>query len=221
MDIFFDLRQKMVAEQIEARGIRDPRVLEAMRQVPRHRFVNSENWDHAYADGPLPTGFGQTISQPYIVALMTSLLHLQGSEKVLEIGTGSGYQAAILALLAREVFTVELYPELAERAEEVLRELGASNVRVIVADGSGGLPDLAPFQGILTTAAAPQVPLPLLEQLDLHGRLVIPVGDSQGQDLQVWEREPESGYELHQIAPVAFVPLRGTYGWKESEWKPR
>ena len=155
MDTFFDLRQKMVAEQIEFRGIRDPRVLAAMRQVPRHRFVSSDQWDHAYADGPQPTGFGQTISQPYIVALMTSLLHLQGTEKILEIGTGSGYQAAILSLLAREVFTIELYPELAERARGVLRELGVNNVMVFVADGSGGLPAQAPFQGTLNDRRCP------------------------------------------------------------------
>ncbi len=219
MDTFFEQRQKMVSEQIEARGIRDPRVLAAMRHIPRHLFVSAEYWDKAYDDGPLPTGLGQTISQPLIVALMTSLLQLRGSEKVLEIGTGSGYQAAILGMLASQVWSIEVFPELAERARKILAELGADNVTVVTADGSGGLPEYSPYQGILMTAAAPQAPLPLLEQLDLHGRLVLPVGDSRGQELQLWERGEQGGFDMQTVTPVAFVPLRGVYGWKEDEWK--
>ena len=221
MDTFFEQRQKMVSEQIEARGVRDPRVLAAMRHVPRHLFVDERFWDKAYADGPLPTGFGQTISQPLIVALMTSLLRLQGDEKVLEIGTGSGYQAVILGMLARQVFTIEFFPELADRARKILAEQGADNVTVVTGDGSGGLPEEAPYQAILMTAAAPQAPLPLLEQLDRHGRLVLPVGDSRGQELQVWERNPQGAFDYETITSVAFVPLRGTYGWKEEEWKSK
>jgi len=214
---FYELRQRMVDEQIQGRGIRNPRVLEVMRQIPRHRFIASEYWEGAYADTPLPTGFGQTISQPYIVALMTSLLHLQGDGTVLEVGTGSGYQAAILSHLARQVHTVEVYPDLAERARRCLAELGITNVRVHVTDGSTGLPEWGPYQGILVTAAAPETPMPLLEQLAVGGRLVLPVGNRQGQNLQLWERMPV-GWEMDEIAPVAFVPLRGKFGWKEDEW---
>jgi protein-L-isoaspartate(D-aspartate) O-methyltransferase len=214
---FYELRQRMVDEQIRGRGIRDPRLLEVMRQIPRHLFITSEYWEGAYADTPLPTGYGQTISQPYIVALMTSLLHLQGNETVLEVGTGSGYQAAILSRLARQVHSVEVFPDLAERARNALAELGVTNVQVHMADGSMGLPEWGPYGGILVTAAAPETPMPLLEQLAEGGRLVLPVGDRQGQNLQLWERKPV-GWEMDEIAPVAFVPLRGKFGWKEDEW---
>lgn len=211
-----NLRHRMVTEQIESRGIRDPRVLAAMRSVPRHVFVDPEFRAKAYTDGPLPAGHGQTISQPYIVALMTALLRLQGGEKVLEVGTGSGYQAAILAQLAGEVHTIEYHPELAQAARERLAALRLDKVRVHVGDGSLGLPEQAPFQGILVTASAPRVPAPLLEQLDLGGRLVLPVGGRGGQDLRVCIRS-ERGIEEEVIAPVAFVPLRGAYGWPEEE----
>jgi len=217
---FSELRERMVANQIEGRGLRDPRLLEVMRHVPRHQFVSSEHWDNAYEDGPLPTQFNQTISQPYIVALMTFLLHLRGTEKVLEIGTGSGYQAAVLSYLAREVHTVEYYNELAEHAREVLAQLDIHNVTVHVGDGSLGLPEFAPYEGILVAAAAPRAPRPLLDQLALGGRLVVPVGSPKGQDLQVWERT-ETGLEMEEIAPVAFVPLRGAFGWNEEEWREK
>lgn len=209
-------RNRMVEEQLIGRDIRDKRVLEAMRSVPRHLFVLPQHRRQAYSDGPLPIGGGQTISQPYIVALMTQLLNLKGDEKVLEIGTGSGYQAAILSKLAREVHSVERDRELAERAVRVLNSLGINNVHVHVGDGSQGLPDHAPYQAILVTAAAPEVPQVMLNQLDDGGRLVIPVGGRFGQFLELWERK---GAEFTQdvLAPVAFVPLRGKFGWTD-EW---
>lgn len=213
-------RERMVADQIAARGIADARVLEAMRQVPRHLFVPEEHRHLAYANGPLPIGHRQTISQPYIVALMTQLLKLQGDEKVLEIGTGSGYQAAVLGHLAREVHTVEQYLALAERAAEVLRELGLTNVHVHVGDGSLGLPEHAPYQAIIATAAAPDVPKPYLQQLAPGGRLVLPVGGPEGQLLQRIVRRG-GGIESEAVAPVAFVPLRGKYGWGEDDWRFR
>lgn len=209
-------RERMVEEQLIGRDIRDRRVLEAMRSVPRHLFVPPQHRRHAYSDGPLPIGGGQTISQPYIVALMTQLLNLKGDELVLEIGTGSGYQAAILSKLAREVHSVERERELAERALRVLSSLGINNVHVHVGDGSQGLPEYAPYQAILVTAAAPEVPQVMLDQLDDGGRLVIPVGGRFGQFLELWERK---GAKFTQdiLAPVAFVPLRGKYGWTD-EW---
>lgn len=214
--IFSAERDRMVEEQLIGRDIRDRRVLEAMRSVPRHLFVLPQHRRQAYSDGPLPIGGGQTISQPYIVALMTQLLNLKGDELVLEIGTGSGYQAAILSRLAREVHSIERDRELAERAVRVLSSLGIDNVHVHVGDGSQGLPEYAPYQAILVTAAAPEVPKVMLDQLDDGGRLVIPVGGRFGQFLELWERK---GAEFNQdiLAPVAFVPLRGKYGWKD-EW---
>ena len=209
-------RERMVRQQLAGRGIRDPRLLDAMRQVPRHRFVPPDELAYAYADGPLPIGSGQTISQPYIVALMTQMLELQGGETVLEIGTGSGYQAAVLAQLARQVYTVERHAELAENARRVLSELGISNVEVLTADGSCGWELHAPYQAILVTAAAPEVPRPLLDQLAEGGRLVLPVGGRGTQILQRWERQGEA-FECEEGIPVAFVPLRGEYGW-ENGW---
>lgn len=169
------LREQMVITQIARRGIEDERLLEAFRRVPRHLFVPPEYREWAYSDGPLPIGRGQTISQPYIVALMISLLHLRGDERVLEIGTGSGYQAALLACLAQEVHTIEYIPELAQEATARLKALGFENVHCHVGDGSLGWPEAAPYHGILVSAAAPQVPAPLLEQLAEDARLVIPV----------------------------------------------
>lgn len=208
----------MVEGQLTARNIRDARVLQAMGSVPRHRFVPLEHRHLSYNDGPLPIGSGQTISQPYIVALMTQLLLLEGEEKVLEIGTGSGYQAAVLARLAQEVHTIERQNRLAEHAQAVLRELGIENVSIHIGDGSQGLPEQAPFQAILVTAAAPEVPPILLEQLAEGGRLVLPVGSRLGQYLERWTR---GGSEFSQevLVPVAFVPLRGRYGWKEEDWE--
>lgn len=211
-------RHHMVERQLETRDIRDRRVLNAMRTVPRHRFVPSEYSHMAYSDGPLPIGSGQTISQPYIVALMTQMLRLEGHETVLEIGTGSGYQAAILAYLASEVHTIERHAELAEHAAQVLKSLELTNVKVYIRDGTLGLPEFAPYQAILVTAAAPQVPQTLLNQLDDGGRLIIPVGGRLGQTLERWERHG-SEYTSEAQIPVAFVPLRGRHGWQEGEWE--
>lgn len=207
----------MVAEQLMERDIRDQRVLEAMKTVPRQLFVPPEHRHLAYADGPLPIGGGQTISQPYIVALMTQMLRLVGDENVLEIGTGSGYQAAILAHLAREVHTIERHARLAENAASTLKELGLVNVHVHVGDGSQGLPEFSPYQAILVTAAAPEAPQSMLDQLDDGGRLVIPVGGQTGQYLQRWQRH-DAGFKQEVLVPVAFVPLRGQSGWKEDKW---
>lgn len=207
-------RLRMVREQIMSRGVRDPRVLEAMRQVPRHRFVLAEYEGIAYTDGPLPIGQGQTISQPYIVALMSEMLELEGDETVLEVGTGSGYQAAVLAHLAQTVHTIERHAALAEGAERVLQELGLSNVVVHLGDGTLGLPRYAPYQAIMVTAASPGVPQPLLDQLADGGRLVIPVGGHGSQMLERWRRQGAS-FDQEQVLPVAFVPLRGAHGWKE------
>jgi protein-L-isoaspartate(D-aspartate) O-methyltransferase len=208
-------REEMVTLQIESRGINDRRVLEAMRSTPRHLFVPEQARENAYQDYPLPIGFGQTISQPYIVALMTQLLQLTGDETVLEVGAGSGYQAAILARLAKQVHTIEFIPELAERARRVLAGLGLDNVTVHHADGSLGLAQFAPYQGILVTAAAPGIPQPLLQQLAPDGRLVLPTGRSRyNQMLEIW-RPAKDGFDHETITAVAFVPLRGAWGWKE------
>jgi protein-L-isoaspartate(D-aspartate) O-methyltransferase len=219
-DPYLQDRERMVANQLEGRGIRDARVLAALREVPRHLFVPEEHRHLAYADGPLPIGQGQTISQPYIVALMTQLLALQEDNSVLEIGTGSGYQAAVLSHLAKTVHTIEQYGELAARARQVLDMLGILNVHVHVGDGSNGWPKCAPYAGIIATAAAPRVPEPFLAQLSDGGRLVLPVGGQDGQLLQVWHRQGED-FDRDTIAPVAFVPLRGKHGWGEEDWRYR
>jgi protein-L-isoaspartate(D-aspartate) O-methyltransferase len=198
--------------------LHDARLLEAMRSVPRHCFVPPEYNHLAYADGPLPIGCGQTISQPYIVALMTNLLSLTGEEKVLEIGTGSGYQAAILARLARQVYSVERHAELARSAAAVLEDLQFQNVSIHIGDGSLGLPAFAPYQAIVVTAAAPRLPQPLQDQLDDGGRIVIPVGGQLGQYLECWRRRG-SEFTREVLVPVAFVPLRGEQGWEEKQWE--
>jgi protein-L-isoaspartate(D-aspartate) O-methyltransferase len=198
-------RRRMVDHQICRRGIRDPRVLEAMRKVERHRFVSDAQELVAYGDHPLPIGEGQTISQPYIVALMSEALGLEGSETVLEVGTGSGYQTAILAELAAEVFSVEIVPGLAERARSVLDAMGYRNVHIRVGDGSRGWPEHAAYHGILVTAAPPGVPAALLEQLGDGGKLVIPVG-VESQELEVHTRQNE-GFHVRRLAAVRFVPL--------------
>jgi len=200
-------RRQMVATQIAARDVRDPQVLAAMERVPRHLFVPPEVRGQAYEDYPLPIGDEQTISQPYIVALMTSLLELRGGERVLEIGTGSGYQAAVLAEIAGEVYTIEILGSLAQRSRATLAELGYRNVEVRHGDGWAGWPERAPFDGILVTAASPRVPQPLLEQLKIGGRLVVPVGRFF-QDLLVYTRTAE-GFEKRNVIPVRFVPLTG------------
>ncbi|HEY45950.1 MAG: protein-L-isoaspartate O-methyltransferase [Anaerolineae bacterium SM23_ 63] len=209
-------RERMVEDQIRSRGIKDARVLEAMATIPRHVFVPSENKHLAYADAPLPIGHRQTISQPFIVALMTELLCLGGDETVLEVGTGSGYQAAILGRLAKHVYSLERIPELAEHARGILNALKLDNVEVLVADGSQGLPEHAPFGGIMVTAAAPKVPVPLKEQLADGGRLVLPVGEQAGQILECWERQGDD-FRRERVAPVAFVPLVGEHGWDSDE----
>lgn len=205
-------RRELVAE-LRKKGIRDPRVLSAMEKVPRHLFVLPEYLPWAYDDRPLPIGLGQTISQPYIVALSTEALELSGEEKVLEIGTGSGYQTAILAELAKEVFTVERLPELSWEARERLRNLGYRNVHFRIGDGTRGWPEEAPFSAILVTAAAPKVPQSLLAQLSEGGRLVIPVGGRFHQDL--WLVRKEGGRPVYEhLCPVSFVPLIGEEGWR-------
>jgi protein-L-isoaspartate(D-aspartate) O-methyltransferase len=200
-------RERMVRFQIEARQVRDKLVLAAMRKVPRHLFVPANLRDQAYADGPLPIGGGQTISQPYIVALMTELLGLKGGEKVLEIGTGSGYQAAVLAEIADQVYSVEIICSLAQTAESRLKQLGYDNVTVECADGYQGWKEHAPFDGIIVTAAPDHVPPPLIEQLKVGAKLVIPVGDVY-QELQVITKTETGITEMNAI-PVRFVPMTG------------
>lgn len=207
-----ELRQRMVEEQLVRRGIVAARVLQAMRAVPRHMFVPTEYRDHAYEDMPLPVGSGQTISQPYIVALMTSLLDVQPGDAVLEVGTGSGYQAAILGWLAEKVHTIECVPDLALAASQRLKRLGISNVDVHCGDGSRGLPERAPFDAILVPAAAPRVPQPLLEQLADGGRLVLPIGSRRDQHLQLWMQRA-GRCRRRVLSPVRFVPLVGEWGW--------
>jgi protein-L-isoaspartate(D-aspartate) O-methyltransferase len=207
-DEYAELRARMVRDQLVRRGIRDERVLEAMGRVPRHELVSESLRDEAYEDGPLPIGEGQTISQPYIVAAMSEAAALSGSERVLEVGTGSGYQAAVLSALAREVYTIELEPELAARAKRDLERLGCTNVRTRTGDGYRGWPEAAPFDAILVTAAPDHVPPALLEQLKTGGRLVIPVGDSGDQELWLYTKT-ERGVDRKHLLPVRFVPLRG------------
>ena len=210
-------RSRMVREQLIERGIHNERVLEAMGRVPRELFVLPEYSHLAYADGPLPINERQTISQPYIVALMSEQLELKGDETVLEVGTGSGYQTAILACLARHVHSIELFQSLAEDATKKLKGLGLDNLSVHVGDGSLGWPEAAPYYGILVTAAAPGVPQPLLDQLADGGRLVIPVGGAGSQMLETWERHG-SDLSSEDILPVAFVPLRGKHGWERERF---
>jgi len=200
-------RREMVSTQIEARGIDHSRVLDAMRSVPRHLFVPPNLRDEAYRDGPLPIGYQQTISQPYIVALMTELIRPEASMKVLEVGTGSGYQAAVLAECVGDVYTIEIVPELGRRSAVLLERLGYRNVHLRIGDGFDGWPEEAPFDAILVTAAPAEVPQPLKEQLAEGGRLVIPVGRGS-QDLIVLTRTAE-GFEQSRVTGVRFVPMTG------------
>ncbi len=206
----------MVQEQIASRNIRDRRLLDAMRRIPRHCFIPpaTDSWFRAYSDSALPIGEGQTISQPYMVALMTASLELQGTEKTLEIGAGSGYQTAILSTLTAEVIAVERIPELAERARAILAELGCANVHLFVGDGSQGWPEAAPYDAILVAAVGPQVPSALLAQLAPGGRMVLPVGSpEEGQNLLLVNKSSEGTVTTRSLGEVAFVPLIGAQGF--------
>jgi len=208
-----DARANMIANQLVARGIRDRKVLAAMGKVPRHLFVEENLQDIAYEDRPLPIACGQTISQPYMVAYMTEAIQLQGDENVLEIGTGSGYQTAILAEICRQVFTVEKYPELLAGAEAVLRKLGYRNIEAKTDDGTLGWPEHKPYDAVLVTAGAPHVPKPLLDQLADGGRLLIPVGGGMVQELKKLTFTSGKIIEENLIG-CRFVPLRGRHGWQ-------
>jgi protein-L-isoaspartate(D-aspartate) O-methyltransferase len=211
---FEKVREEMVHNQIIPRGIRDKRVLKAMLKVPRHRFVDEKYYGSAYADHPLPIGEGQTISQPYMVALMSECLELRGKETVLEVGTGSGYQAAILAELARKIYTIERIENLVIQARKVMADLNYNKVEVFLRDGSSGLEEASPFGGIMVTAASPDVPPVLIDQLGEGGRLVIPVGSSLSQTLIVITRK-KGKIEKREVCGCVFVPLIGKYGWEK------
>lgn len=201
-------RARMVEEQIAARGVRDPAVLAAMREVPRHLFVLPSDRAEAYGDHPLPIGHGQTISQPYIVALMTELARPRPDHVALEVGTGSGYQAAVLSRIVRRVHTIELLEPLAKTAEHRLADLGYLNVKVRAGDGYNGWPEAAPFDIILVTASAPDIPPPLVKQLKAGGRMVIPIGAPDDvQELRVVEKAADGSLDIHSTMPVRFVPL--------------
>jgi protein-L-isoaspartate(D-aspartate) O-methyltransferase len=206
-------REKMVAEQIAGRGVRDPRVLAAMRSVPRHLFLPPEARGAAYADSPVRIGEGQTISQPYIVALMTELLEVSPEDKVLDVGTGSGYQAAILGRLAAEVHSIERFPSLAEAARTTLADLGYDDIHIYIGDGTLGYSPEAPYDRIIVGAAAPAVPPALKAQLADGGRLVLPVGSRVSQHLEIWDRVGDNFRKKDNI-PVIFVPLIGEAGWQ-------
>jgi protein-L-isoaspartate(D-aspartate) O-methyltransferase len=207
-------RERMVADQLRARGITDPRVLTAMGRVPRHRFVEEALAARAYGDYPLPIGEKQTISQPYMVALMTQALELSGGERVLEVGTGSGYQTAILAEVAGKIYSIERIRGLADRARAILEDLGYYNVLNQVGDGTLGWREEAPFDAVLVTAAAPEVPLPLVEQVKPGGRLVIPVGGSTAQVLKCLVKEPDGAVRESELVGCVFVKLVGEQGWQ-------
>ena len=205
-------RMNMVEHQVRTRGVLDARVLDAMADVPRHEFVPQRNRSLSYDDTPLPIGGGQTISQPYMVAMMLEALELRGDEKVLDVGTGSGYQAALLGRLGREVISIEIVPKLAKNAQKTLIRLGYANVRVLVGDGSVGWPAEAPYDAIVVAAGSPRVPAPLLDQLADHGRLVIPVGEPTDQRL-LRVRNQNRVIETQPLAWCEFVPLVGRAGW--------
>lgn len=213
-DAFTRQQQSMVDEQLRARGIYDERVLAAMARVPRHEFVSAEYWNQAYEDHPLPIAEGQTISQPYIVAIMLQALELSGPETVLEVGTGSGYQAAVLAGLSTQVYTIERHPSLARSAEAVLQRLGYSNVVVQVGDGSQGFLEHAPYDAIVVAAAAPRIPPSLFEQLREGGRMAIPVGPAYAQEFQL-VRNRAGEMVIHKLEGCRFVPLIGCQGYPE------
>lgn len=206
----------MVEEQIIAKGIKDPRVIKAMKKVPRHLFVEEALQAQAYSDHPLPIGEKQTISQPYMVALMTETLELKGREKVLEVGAGSGYQAAILAELAAKVFSIERVRVLGLRARKLLYDLGYFNVEIKISDGTHGWAEEKPFDAIIVTAGSPVISQPLLDQLAIGGRLIIPVGDAFAQDL-IRVTKTEEGFRKEDLGGCRFVKLIGKYGWQEED----
>ena len=216
MDPYKYRRERMVRKQLEARGVRDPRILQAMLEVPRHLFVREHLWSQAYEDFALPIECGQTISQPYVVARMTETLDVRRQHSVLEIGTGSGYQTLILARLAARVYSLERVAELARRAIERLRPFRLDNVKIQAFDGTVGWSGVGPFDRILVTAAAPQVPRPLLDQLKPGGKLVVPEGDRQSQRLVLY-RKTADGVSQEAGEAVSFVPLIGRHGWEENE----
>ena len=199
---------------LRGKGISDERILDAFRKVPRHEFLDGAMYAQAYDDNALPIGNGQTISQPYIVALMTQLLDLNKDEKILEIGTGSGFQTAILAQFSRRVYTVESQRELAEISRRRLRDMGYENIAFKYGDGSAGWPQHAPYAKIIVTAAAPEIPEVLGNQLDINGRMIIPIGDRYHQELIVYDRT-DHGFEKRSEGGVVFVPLLGKHGWKK------
>ncbi|MCD5398069.1 protein-L-isoaspartate(D-aspartate) O-methyltransferase [candidate division NPL-UPA2 bacterium] len=211
---FEEERKGMVEVQLKGRKTKDKRVLEAMAKVPRHRFVEKKLQSTAYTDYPLSIGKGQTISQPYMVALMTQCLKLKGDEKVLEVGTGSGYQVAILAELAKEVYSVERIAGLARRARKILPELGYTNIKFKVGDGTRGWEEHSPYEGIMVTAGSPDIPQTLVDQLSEGGRMVIPVGGNFSQELMVVQKR-KGKVEKKNICGCVFVPLIGEFGWKE------
>ncbi|HEY1850019.1 MAG TPA: protein-L-isoaspartate(D-aspartate) O-methyltransferase [Candidatus Binataceae bacterium] len=209
-----EARERMVAEQLEPRGIADQRVLEAMRAVPRDRFVPAEFADHAYDDGPLPIGSEQTISQPYMVALMSEVAMLRGTERVLEVGTGSGYQTAILARLAAEVYSIEFIDGLHDRARAILNAMGSTNVHLASGDGSEGYPAAAPYDAIIVTAAMPGIARPLLDQLAPAGRLIAPIGEDELQTLVRISRK-DGAWREEYFGECRFVRMAGKYGFPE------
>jgi len=212
--VYRELRERMVTTQILSRGVRNPYVIKAMKKVPRHKFVEPPYAEDAYSDYPLQIGCGQTISQPYMVAVMTELIEPEPEHRVLEIGTGSGYQSAVLAEIVKEVYSVERCAELASKAQKVLNELGYTNVKIKVDDGTQGWEEHAPYDGIIVTAGAPEVPKPLIEQLREGGRLVIPIGSRFSQMLvRVTKRGNKLDYE--ELFGCVFVPLIGKFGFKE------
>lgn len=221
-DDYTRLRELMVEHQIAARGVRDPLTLDAMRAVPRESFVPENLRSHAYLDGPLSIGEGQTISQPFVVAIMVEALEIGPKDRVLDVGTGSGYAAAVISRIAAEVFSVERIPSLAKAAEQRLRDLGYSNIQVRLGDGTLGWPENAPYDAIMVAAGSPEVPRPLKEQLRVGGRIVIPVGSNpRSQILVRVRRVDESEYRHEDLGEVSFVPLIGAAGWSPEEAETR
>jgi protein-L-isoaspartate(D-aspartate) O-methyltransferase len=206
-------RFTMVESQLRQRGIRDERLLAAMSKVPRHEFVGQQNWNEAYADHPIPIAEKQTTSQPYMIAAMIQAAEIKLEDRVLEIGAGSGYQTALLAELASQVFAVERYASLAEAAQKTLERLGYRNAKIVTGDGSLGLPEAAPFDAIIVSAAAPRIPQALMDQLAVGGRLLIPVGESEQQVLQLVQRSADGGTTVHTLEGCRFVPLIGEQGF--------